>query len=115
MEYIAIIVLQVLTGVGLLAHGIPKLLDLRSTMSWYARQGYGAIAGVFSTLAETVAAFMLIVGLFPRIAAAFIGVNMIGAMFHHWKQRDEFQHGWEPAYLYLVACIVIVLAGVGWI
>lgn len=115
MNPTAIVLLQILTGIGLLAHGIPKLLDLRSTLKWFAKQGYGVIVGAFVTAVETVGAFMLIVGLFPRIVSIFIALTMLGAMFHHWKSRDPFRDGWESSYLYFVISIVLILTGLGWV
>lgn len=110
----AIVVLQVLTGLGLLAHGIPKLTNLKGTMQFTASQGFTQAAGLYAALVESVGAFLLIIGVFPRVMAALIALNMLGAMTSHWKNKDDFDGGWEPAYLYFSAAIVIVLAGAGW-
>lgn len=115
MNPTAIVLLQILTGLGLLAHGVPKLLELRQTMKWFAKQGYGVIVGVFTALVETLGAFLLIVGLFPRIVAGFVAITMLGAMFHHWRNKESFTGGWEASYLYFVTSIVIVLTGIGWV
>ena len=110
----AIIVLQILAGAGLLAHGIPKLMHLNSTLKWFSKQGYGVIIGAYTVALETIGAFLLIVGIFPRVVAALIALNMVGAMFDHWRRKESFDGGWEPAFLYFSMCIVIVLGGVGW-
>lgn len=111
----AIIVLQVLTGLGMLFHGIPKLLDLRGTMKWARKNGFGSVGGVIAAFGESIGALLLILGIFPRIMAGILALLMLGAMMYHWKNREGFKDGWEAAYLYFMACLVIILGGTGWL
>ena len=110
-----IILLQIFTGVGLLAHGIPKMRDLPGTLAWFKKHGYGEVLGMMVTLVETFGSAFLILGIIPRIMAVKIGIVMFGAMMHHWRYKEGFRGGWEEAYLYFIACVVIVASGgVGW-
>lgn len=110
-----IILLQVLTGLGMLSHGVPKISNMNNTLSWFKKQGYPAFFGVIAAVVESIGALLLIIGILPRIMATLIAMVMLGAMYHHWRNKEGFRDGWESSYLYFVASVVIAISGTGWV
>ena len=108
------VLVQILLAAGVLAHGIPKLMSLQATLKFFHKQGYGYAVGAYTVFTETVVAFLLLVGVFPRIMAVLLAMNFLGAMFHHWRNKEPFDGGWEVAFLYFGLSVVVVLAGNGW-
>ena len=108
-----LLVLQILTGASLfLGHGLGKLKDTSNTLKWFRKEGYGTFGGLVVILAEGIGSLLLILGILPRLSAALIAAVMLGAMVHHWKQKDSFQGGWEAAFLYFIAAVVVIGGGV---
>ena len=107
-----LLALRVLAGIGIMTHGIPKLRDLKSTMSWMQSIGLPRIAGVFSAIVETVGGLLLIVGVATQMVAGALLLNMLGALFYHLKAKHTFK-GMEDAYLYAIIFFAIALAGGG--
>lgn len=108
-----LLVLQILTGASLFfGHGLPKLKDTSGTLKWFKKQGYGHLGGVVAIAVEGFASLLLILGIFPRIMAGLIAITMLGAMVHHWKGRESFKDGWESAFLYFIASVVVLIGGV---
>ncbi len=106
------LVLQFLAGAGLFfGHGLPKLRDFSKTLVYFRKNGYGAFGAVWTAAVEGVCSVLLALAVFPRVMAALVGVTMLVAMSHNWKDRKPFE-GWENAYLYFIAAVIIVLAGV---
>ncbi len=115
LSILSIILLQVLMGFGMLAHGAPKFRNLSRVARDFARMGYSESLAYVVAWVEVVTSIMIILGVFARLAAGVLSFLMLGAMFHHWKDRDPFKGGWEPAFLYFICCLVILLSGFSWI
>jgi|SRR5579864_4731781 len=111
-------VLRVTLGIVFLVHGYQKLLTF----------GFHGVAGMFGqigiplpaffavvvTLVEFVGGLLLIVGVATRVAAAFIAMDMLGAiLFVHAKHGFFNPTGVEFPLTLLAASICLVLAGGG--
>jgi putative oxidoreductase len=111
-------VLRVTVGIVFLVHGYQKLFTF----------GFHGVAGMFGhmgiplpaffavvvTLVEFVGGLLLIVGVATRIAAAFIAIEMLGAiLFVHAKHGFFNPGGVEFPLTLLAASICLVMAGGG--
>jgi putative oxidoreductase len=111
-------VLRVTVGIVLLVHGYQKLFTF----------GFHGVAGMFGhmgiplpaffavgvTLVEFAGGLLLILGVATRVAAAFIAMDMLGAIvFVHAKHGFFNPSGVEFPLTLLAASICLVLAGGG--
>jgi len=115
MRDIGLLVLRVFAGSFMFfAHGLQKLNMLfGSTEIKFANPiGIGSeISLVLSTFAEFFAAGLLILGIFPRVSAGVLVINMFvaGVIYH---ASDPFGTK-EKALLFLVIFVSLVLLGAG--
>jgi putative oxidoreductase len=114
------LLLRVLLGVLILLHGIAKLKGGVPTyvMDLVARVGLPAVLGYLVFIGEVVAPILLIIGLWTRLAALVIAINMIAAiaLVH---SKDLFaiakSGGWalELQGMFLFVAIAIAMLGAG--
>jgi putative oxidoreductase len=115
---LAFTILRVIVGIIFLAHGAQKLFGF----------GLGGIIGGFTqmhiplpTLSAPVVTFVeflggiaLILGLFTRIAAILLAIDMVGAiLFVHGKQGFFLPMGFEYPLALLTANIALAMGGPG--
>lgn len=117
----ALLVLRVAVGLGLFAlHGWGKVKGAWGHLVGGEEWGFATgVAGMgfpfprffafLSTLAESVGALLVAAGLWTRIAAAIVCVNMTVAVSRHLATDMRF----ELAALYLVVAVALVIAGAG--
>jgi len=116
----SLVPLRLMTGVIFAAHGAQK------AFGWFGGIGFGGtvemfrntlhfpVPGLFAVLlivAELVGGLMLIVGLAPRLAAAAVGVVMIGALFTVHRGQSFFETHTQQ--MVLAACVTIMFGGAG--
>ncbi len=112
---------------GLLAlrlwYGLPMLV----VHGWAKVTGFQSMAGQFgdpihigqtpslvlSAFAEVVASSLIVLGLFTRAAAIVSAINMGVAFWIVHGHRFSGAPSGEPAYLYLGAAVVLIIAGAG--
>lgn len=116
---LAKLLLRVVLGVLILLHGIAKLkggpgfvLGAVEKAGLPAALAYGVYIG------EVLAPLLLIAGLWTRIAAAIVAVNMLFALYLvHVPQLGQLANtgGWalELQGLYLATALALVLMGAG--
>ena len=116
---LAKLLLRVALGVLILLHGIGKIksgpgpiLDL------VAQAGLPGVLGYLVYVGEVLAPALLIVGLFTRVAAAVVAVNIIVAVLlahtgELGSMSDSGGYALELQALYLVAAIVVAMIGAG--
>lgn len=114
MTDLALLVLRLTFGGGMVAHGLAKLGPGMAEFSrTVAELGFPlphALAWA-AALAEILGGFLLLVGLFTRYAAALPTAVMLVAIFRvHWGTPWP---EWEKAALYLAAVLALALAGPG--
>jgi putative oxidoreductase len=107
------------TGAILLPHGISKVLfvPIPQFAQNIAAKGlpFAEVLAYLTYFSESVAAACLAIGLFTRIAAAMIGIQMLVIVFVFQWQYGYFWtvRGYEFALLWLLLCIAIFFKGGG--
>ena len=105
------------TGAVLVPHGIQKTLNvpIAKFAPNIAAKGLPFAEGLayLTYFAESVAAACLAVGLFTRIAAAIVGIEMLVIVFVFQWQFGYFwtNRGYEYALLWWLLCIAIFFRG----
>jgi len=107
------------TGAVLVPHGIQKTLNvpIAKFAPNIAAKGLPFAEGLayLTYFAESVAAACLAIGLFTRIAAAIVGIEMLVIVFLFQWQFGYFwtNRGYEYALLWALLCIAIFFKGGG--
>lgn len=109
---LALAILRIGFSAGMLTHGIPKLSRLENPSTFPDPLGVSpTISLILTLIMEIVAPILIIIGLKTKLAAIPVAITMFVAAF--------IVHGSDPwakkemAILYLIAFVVIALAGPG--
>jgi putative oxidoreductase len=102
---------RVVLGIVMLAHGLQKLSALDQTVQMFSsKMGLPGPLAYVVALVETVAGLLLISGLWVKIAAAAVGLVMVGAIATvKWKMG--FFGGYELDLTLLGLSLVLTLTG----
>ena len=113
-------------GVGLvfLVHGVGKLLNIGPTaMGISGFTGFltslgvpaPSVAAVIVALVETAGGLLILLGLWTRVAALLLAVNMLVAILlvHIGKGFSVAAGGYEFALVLLLSCVALMLGGSG--
>jgi putative oxidoreductase len=125
---IGLLILRLAVGCIMFVHGAQKLLGwfdgpgIAGFMGWMASMHVPAPAAWLAIIAEFFGGLGLILGVFARLAALGIAINMLVAIFMvHWKvgffmnwgsvaNRGE---GWEYSFLIFAAALALAFSGPG--
>ncbi len=113
------LLLRIALGVLILFHGVHKLLHGMDVVAGaVAAAGLPAFVAYGVYLGEVVAPVLLLLGLWTRVAAGVVAVNMLAAFaLVHYAQIATLGAGggWalELQGMYLVAALAIALLGAG--
>jgi len=103
-------------GTLLLAHGVPKLLDPKPFIEALTSNGFPLpnIMAYLSISAEAIFPVFIILGVFTRVSALIVAINMFVAafVFHLNIKGDPFAN-LEKAFLYMIVFTFIAIAGSG--
>lgn len=110
-SHLAILILRLGAGAFILTHGIPKLIKVfTGDMSFGDPIGLGpGLSLVLSAFAEGICGLLILLGLWTRLAAIPLIINMSVAVFF-FHAADPFGVK-ERAALFLVVFIVLFLTG----
>ncbi len=104
------------SGIMIVEHGLPKLLNPARFIEGLASKGFPApdILGYMAISAETLFPLLVILGLYTRVSAFIAAGNMFVAAFlsHMIMSGDPFSK-WEKALLYMIVFLFITIAGPG--
>jgi putative oxidoreductase len=114
----ALLLLRLVMGAAFVLHGWPKV---HHPFSWMNMTGSSPAPGFLQATAafvELIGGFLLILGLLTRLAALGITAQMIGAFaLVHLPHHDPFvapgRPSYEPALVYLVLAILLLVTGPG--
>ena len=93
-------------------HGLPKLLDISNTQNSFTNMGLPPELAIIIGLLEFIGGLAILLGVFTRIAAGLLVINMIGAILQV-KLAKGFIGGYELDLLYLAIMISLMLTGPG--
>ena len=112
----AALVGRIALGALMLAHGIPKMKDLRKPMAFVAGTGWpgGAMFAVLFSLLEFFGGIALILGLLTQPVAVLFVLEMIATtVFSKTKLQKKFSLGYELDVAYAAFALVVALLGPG--
>jgi putative oxidoreductase len=104
--------LRIIAGIGFMMHGLPKLLDIPGTQNSFVNMGLPPELAIIIGLLEFIGGLAILLGIFTRIAAGLLAINMIGAILLV-KLSKGFIGGYELDLLYLAIMISLMLTGPG--
>jgi putative oxidoreductase len=113
------LVLRVILATLLLFHGVSKLIGgVGFITGMLEKAGLPGVFGYLVYIGEVVAPLMILFGVFPRVAALVVAINMVVALLLvHTSQFFTLNEtgGWalELQGMYLGAAIVVALLGAG--
>jgi putative oxidoreductase len=110
-----IALLRVALGIILLAHGWPKIKDLKTTAVSFEGMGFrpGGLWGTIAAVVEFFGGVLLITGLFTRFTAFVVFGQFIVILIWRLRRRDPLVGGFELDLLMLVAALTILTLGPG--
>jgi putative oxidoreductase len=104
--------LRIIAGIGFMMHGLPKLLDISNTQNSFTNMGLQPELAIIIGLLEFIGGLAILLGVFTRIAAGLLAIDMIGAILLV-KLSKGFIDGYELDLLYLAIMISLMLTGPG--
>jgi putative oxidoreductase len=107
-------ILRVVLGLVVLAHGWPKLMDLRRTEEDMDMMGFkpGALWGTLVACVESVGGLFLIVGLFTQLVGVLLFIQFVIVLFTV-KSQDHLVGGFELELLIMAIALTLALTGGG--
>lgn len=110
----ALLFLRIVLGVILIAHGWPKIKNLRGTADNFEIMGFkpGILWGTIVAFVEFFGGIALITGLFTQLAAALVAVQFVVAIFKV-KLQKGLVDGYEFDLLILATALALLALGAG--
>ena len=110
-----ILALRLALGAIFLAHGWPKIKDLRRTGDNFAAMGFhpGALWGSVAAVVEFFGGIALLLGFFTQVAAMFFVGEFIVIVVWRTLRKQPFVGGSELDALILAAALVLLTIGGG--
>ncbi len=111
--HIAILLLRLGVAALVMTHGIPKLMRvLEGNFGFGDPLGLGPVVSLFLvTFAEAICAFLVLIGLWTRVAAIPLIINFIVVVFV--AHADDPFGNKEKGVFFLISFIVLFLSGAG--
>lgn len=112
---IALLALRFVIGVILIAHGLPKLLNLKKTALDFGQMGFkpGAIFGSVAAFLEFFGGIAIIIGFMVQPVAALLVIEFIVILIWRIIKRHAFVGGWELDVLILGSALLLASLGAG--
>lgn len=107
---------RIVLGIMFVAHGWPKIKNVRQPMAWVKGTGWprGEYWALVFTLLEFLGGLALIVGFFTQVVAVLIALEMIAtSIFLKDKFGKKFMGGYELDVVYLFFALVVSILGPG--
>lgn len=120
MDEIAILLLRLVVGFTLVAHGFPKFKK-RKVLDHKWKHEYGLPVGsvVLTAISQVTGGLAIMAGIFTPIASVLLALNLLVATWVSiWKHHEPFLSlpegkGWDVNLLLVGALIVLALLGDG--
>lgn len=110
-----ILLLRVVLALIFLAHGWPKIKNLKANAQWFQSVGFrpGVLWGTVAALVEFVGALLLIVGLFTPIVSLLIAGQMTVAALWKIKNGKGLVNGYELDLILAASALLLATLGSG--
>src|SRR3989344_2957465 len=110
----SILILRIILGLVLLAHGWPKIKNLSSTAQNFAGMGFkpARFWGTIAAVVEFFGGLFLIFGFLTQSVALLVAIQFIVAILKV-KGKQGFVNGYELDLLILGAALLLVTVGGG--
>jgi putative oxidoreductase len=107
--------LRIVLGVILLAHGWPKLEDLKKTSENFAGMGFkpGSLWATVAAIVEFFGGLALILGIWTEIPAFFVVCEFVVIMIWRLARKQPLVGGYELDLLILAGAVVLLTQGAG--
>jgi uncharacterized membrane protein YphA (DoxX/SURF4 family) len=110
---LGIAILRVVLGIILIAHGWPKLRNIKGTAEWMGQTFKpGIFWAVAVALAEFFGGILLILGLLTQVVCFIIAIEFLVIIFSV-KGRKGLVDGFEFDILILAAALILLTLGSG--
>ncbi|MEK7077245.1 MAG: DoxX family protein [Patescibacteria group bacterium] len=111
----ALLIARVALGILLLAHGFPKLKDLKGTGEWMGSVGFkpGILRATVAALVEFLGGLMLIAGLFVQAVALLLAVQFVVILIWKLFARHKFIGDVELDLVILALVLILLTSGAG--
>lgn len=109
----ALVLLRLVLGLIFIAHGWPKLKDLKTTQANFDGMGFkpGRLWGTLVALVEFVGGILFILGLFTQAAAFILAIEFIVIIIWKLKIKQKLVGGYELDLALLAALLVLATMG----
>jgi putative oxidoreductase len=110
---LALFLLRVFLGTLFIAHGLPKIKDLRVNAGNFEQMGFkpGMLWGTIAAVVEVVGGALLVVGLLTQVVAGIVAVEMLVAALWRKKTGAKFAGGYEFELLLVLALLALTATG----
>ncbi|KKW46859.1 MAG: hypothetical protein A3A43_01615 [Candidatus Liptonbacteria bacterium RIFCSPLOWO2_01_FULL_56_20] len=112
----AILVLRLVLGAILIAHGLPKLRNLRGTSRDFEAMGFkpGVVFGPLAAILESFGGLAIAVGFATQVAAGLFGVEFLAITVWKFLRHEPLIGGIELDIILLAAALLLLTQGGGW-
>jgi putative oxidoreductase len=113
---LAFLILRLVLGAVMLAHGFPKVTGFAGTAGFFASAGVPAptLAAAYAAAVEVGGGVLILLGIAVDIVGLLFAIDMLGAIiFVHIKNGFTAQGGYEFPLILLAASLAVALAGPG--
>jgi putative oxidoreductase len=118
---LGILTLRITVGLVMIAHALPKLFWKRKLYNEKWRNEYGFPLGsvLLTGILQLVGGIAIILGVYTRLAAIFLVINMLVATYISIRRHGESflstpdGKGWDVNYLLIGALVALIFLGGG--
>ena len=111
---LAFLILRLVLGAVMLAHGLPKVTDFPGTAGGFEHMGVPVptLAAASAAVVEVGGGVFILLGIAVDIVGLLFAVDMLGAIVFV-AHKNGFTGGWEFEFTLLCIAVALALAGPG--
>lgn len=112
---LALLILRLALGVLLIAHGWPKLRNLKKTAQDFDQMGFkpGALFGSMAAFLEFFGGVAILIGFMTQSVAVLFALQFLVILVWRLFKRHAFVGGWELDLLILGSILLLLSIGAG--
>lgn len=112
---IALLILRVFFGALVIAHGLPKLRDLKGTAAAFNQMGFkpGIFFGTLAGILEFFGGIAIAAGFLTQPVAALFVIEFIVTTIWRIAKKHPFAGGWELDLLLVGIAVLLLSIGAG--